>query len=160
LIAARERGVGFPNGFRRQPGRDDLHVGGASDERGCIKFRVGTGIIIFGHGSRIESANEAVRQVAAEVASAGGYAAVESAFLELGEPDLEEAVDRLARRGVARILVIPYFLTAGTHLERDLPVLVASARKSHPDIEIRTAPPLDGHPALVRILLDRAREAG
>ncbi len=46
---------------------------------------------------------------------------VEAAFLELGRPSLEEAADLLVARGVRQIVVIPYFLTPGTHLERDLP---------------------------------------
>ena len=83
-----------------------------------------TGIIVFAHGSRIEPANEAVRAVAADLARAGDYPIVEAAFLELGWPSLEEAADLLAAQGVERIAVIPYFLTPGTHLERDLPALI------------------------------------
>jgi len=30
---------------------------------------------------------------------------------------------------------------------------------AHPGLEIRVTPPLQGHPGLVRLLLDRAREA-
>ena len=52
-----------------------------------------TGIIVFAHGSRIEPANEAVRNVAAELARAGEFRYVQAAFLELGHPDLTSAVD-------------------------------------------------------------------
>jgi sirohydrochlorin ferrochelatase len=114
------------------------------------------GFIIFAHGSRIEPANEAVRSVAAQLARAGGFEHVEAAFLELGKPDLKGAVARLAERGVRRVVVIPYFLTLGTHLERDLPKLAAQAGSAHPEVDLRVTPPLDGHPALVEILLDRA----
>jgi sirohydrochlorin ferrochelatase len=114
------------------------------------------GFIIFAHGSRIEPANEAVRSVAAQLARAGGFEHVEAAFLELGKPDLKGAVARLAERGVRRVVVIPYFLTLGTHLERDLPKLAAQAGAAHPEVDLRVTPPLDGHPALVEILLDRA----
>lgn len=116
-----------------------------------------TGIIVFAHGSRIESANQAVRVVAAELARAGPFEHVEAAFLELGQPDLDGAVLRLFGRGVNRIVIIPYFLTLGTHMERDLPRIVARISKSHKGLEISIAPPLDGHPALLQILLDRAR---
>ena len=118
-----------------------------------------TGIIVFAHGSRIEAANESVRALAAALARAGSFPHVEPAFLELGRPDLAGAVDRLAARGVDRIVVIPYFLTLGIHLERDLPQLVTALMASHPGIAIHVTPPLDGHPALLDILLDRSREA-
>jgi sirohydrochlorin ferrochelatase len=119
-----------------------------------------TGIIVFAHGSRIESANQAVRDVvAAMVRPRGPYELVETAFLELGEPDLPGAAVRLAAEGVDRIVVIPYFLTLGLHLERDLPRLIDETARQFPGIDFRATPPLDGHPALVRILIDRAREA-
>lgn len=117
------------------------------------------GLIVFAHGSRIEGANEGVRAVARDLARAGPFAHVEAAFLELGQPDLAAAVAGLAAHGIRRVIVIPYFLTLGIHLERDLPQIVAGLAAAHPGLEIRVTPPLQGHPGLVRLLLDRAREA-
>jgi sirohydrochlorin ferrochelatase len=116
-----------------------------------------TAIILFAHGSRIESANDAVRQVAADLARAGGFPVVEASFLELGKPDLASAVALVVSNGAQHVTVIPYFLTLGTHLERDLPRLIDRITASHPGLDIRVTPPLDGHPALVKALLDRAR---
>jgi sirohydrochlorin ferrochelatase len=117
------------------------------------------GIVIFAHGSSVETANEAVRRVAAEFARQGGYAHVEPAFLEQGKPDLAGAVRLLAERGVHDVHVLPYFLTLGIHLQRDLPVMVAAVEGELPGIKITVAPPLDGHAALTTVLLDRARNA-
>lgn len=117
------------------------------------------GLIVFAHGSSVESANEAVRAVASEVARRGGYSAVEAAFLEGGRPSLKEAVGALAERGLSRIVVIPYFLTLGLHLQRDLPRLVAEIQRLHPRLPIEVTPPLDTHPALIDALLDRAKES-
>jgi len=118
-----------------------------------------TGYIVFAHGSSVESANEAVRVAARELALAGGYAAVLTAFLEGGKPDLSAAVGELSRQGVSRIVVIPYFLTLGLHLQRDLPRLLGEARRAHLGVEIEVTPPLDGHPAMLDALLSRARES-
>jgi len=117
---------------------------------------VSTGIVVFAHGSRIASANDAVRAVTADLMKAGSFDQVETAFLELGHPDLAEAVARLVGRGARRIVVIPYFLTLGTHLERDLPALVNRMAGQYKGVEFVVTPPLDGHPALLQILLDRA----
>ena len=116
------------------------------------------GIVIFAHGSSVPSANEAVKAVAAAVASAGGFDIVETAFLET-RPTLAEAVARMVEQGVTRVLVVPYFLTLGIHLQRDLPGIVAELASFHQNLEIRVTPPLDGHPALAQILLEHAREA-
>ena len=117
-----------------------------------------TGFIVFAHGSRIESANQAVREVADQMAASGDYE-VEAAFLELGQPDLAGAAEKLVARGVDRIVVIPYFLTLGTHLQRDLPRLVADVARQYQNIEMEATSPLDGHPALLQALLDRASAA-
>jgi len=129
------------------------------------------GIVIFAHGSRIESANEAVRAVAAALARSAdarvlpaalarsASARVVAAFLELGEPDLETAASQLVDLGVTRLVIVPYFLTLGIHMERDLPRIVERISMAHKGLDIRIAPPLDGHPALLQVLKDRVREA-
>jgi sirohydrochlorin cobaltochelatase len=114
-----------------------------------------TAIIIFGHGSTVEAANEAVRAVARSAAETGGWDLYETAFLE-AEPTLAQAVENLAPHAT-EILVIPYFLTLGVHLRRDLPKLVEDLSRKY-GVTIRVAPPLDGHPQLSRMLVDRARE--
>lgn len=115
------------------------------------------GVILFAHGSRIAAANDGVRAAAADLSRAGNFAHVEAAFLELGKPDLPTAVKLLVERGVERVVVIPYFLTPGLHLERDLPGIIQGISKNHSELEISVTPPLDGHPALIQILLDRVR---
>ena len=116
-----------------------------------------TGYIVFAHGSSIESANEAVRAVAAEMARRGGLEIVEAAFLEGGKPSLAGALKAMANR-VSHVVVTPYFLTLGLHLQRDLPRLVEEVQRVHPHLRIDVAAPLDQHPAMVDALLDRARE--
>lgn len=118
-----------------------------------------TGIIVFAHGSRIESANEAVRSVAADLSRAVGHPHVLAAFLELGEPALPTAAGRLAQAGIGRIVILPYFLTLGLHMERDLPRIAEEIQRSYPGVEVVVAAPLDGHASLVGILADRLREA-
>lgn len=119
-----------------------------------------TGYIVFAHGSSVESANEAVRLVAREMASRGGLEQVIAAFLEGGQPDLKTAARELAARpGIERVVVVPYFLTLGLHLQRDLPRLIEDARRANPGIGIEVTAPLDGHPSMADALLDRARGA-
>jgi len=60
---------------------------------------------------------------------------------------------------VDRIAVVPYFLTLGIHLQRDLPALVKRIAAARPDIQVSVTPPLDGHPGLAGVLADRARNA-
>jgi sirohydrochlorin ferrochelatase len=116
-----------------------------------------TGYVVFAHGSSVESANQAVRSVTAQLQERGGYDAVEAAFLEGGRPDLRGAVESLTSRGARTVVVIPYFLTLGLHLQRDLPRLIREIESLHPGLSIEVTPPLNGHPAMVDALYDRAQ---
>src|SRR5712692_628642 len=117
-----------------------------------------TAIVVFAHGSSIESANDSVRRVAESVRREGGFEVVEAAFLEQGRPDLAQAVALVVAQGARSVIVVPYFLTLGIHLQRDLPNIVEGLARIHKGVEIRVARPLDGHPALGEILKERARE--
>lgn len=117
-----------------------------------------TGYVVFAHGSSVESANEAVRAVTVQLRERGGFEFAEAAFLEGGTPDLRGAVEVLRGRGVEAVVVIPYFLTLGLHLQRDLPRLLREIESIHPGLRIEVTPPLDGHPAMIEALLDRALE--
>jgi sirohydrochlorin ferrochelatase len=44
-------------------------------------------------------------------------------------------------------------------MQRDLPRLVQDAARKNGGVEIQVTSPLDGHPALLEALLDRASEA-
>jgi sirohydrochlorin ferrochelatase len=118
-----------------------------------------TAIVIFAHGSSIESANDSVRSIADRIRGEVAVDLVETAFLEQGHPDLARALEAVVAQGAKRVVVVPYFLTLGIHLQRDLPNIVSGLERIHKGVEIRVAPPLEGHPALVDILKQRAREA-
>ncbi len=68
-------------------------------------------------------------------------------------------IKSLAAKGLQSIVVIPYFLTLGLHLERDLPRLIADISNKNSGLQISVTPPLDGHPGLVEILKSRAADA-
>jgi sirohydrochlorin ferrochelatase len=117
-----------------------------------------TGIVVFAHGSTVQSANEGVHAAAEELARRTGWI-VETAFLECAPPTLADAIAKLAGKGVDRIVVVPYFLTMGIHLKRDLPRIAGELRDIYEGVSIEIGDPLDGHPALIDILVDRSKAA-
>src|SRR3989442_15368222 len=90
-----------------------------------------TGIVLFAHGSRVEEANRGVRELARQVEDVGPYSYVRAAFLELAEPSLSAAVAQAVEAGPPRMVVIPYFLTEGVPLRRDLPTVSAAEKKKN-----------------------------
>ena len=117
-----------------------------------------TGIILFAHGSPVEEANRGVHELAQRIEAAGPYRYVRAAFLDCAEPDLPAAVMEAAVAGLGRVVVVPYFLTMGLHLHRDLPRLVAQAKEKYPAFEIVVGQSLEGHPLMPSIILGRVRE--
>jgi sirohydrochlorin ferrochelatase len=55
-------------------------------------------------------------------------------------------------------VVVPYFLTPGLHLDRDLPRLILDISNEYSDLDIVVTDSLDGHPGLVAALRDRSDE--
>ena len=121
--------------------------------------RNNTGVLLFAHGSRVEEANRGVHNLARKVQEAGELSYVRAAFLEMAQPDLAGGIAEAVRAGYERIVVIPYFLTLGIHLRRDLPELLAREKRLYPGLEIAAGAPLEGHPLLPSLILDRIRAA-
>ena len=117
-----------------------------------------TGILLFAHGSPVEEANRGVHDLAAKIEAAGPYSYVRAAFLDSTQPDLNAGVRQAAEAGLERLIIIPFFLTVGLHLRRDLPKLVAAAHEKHPNIEITVGQSLEGHPLMPSLILSRVQE--
>jgi len=117
-----------------------------------------TAILLIAHGSREPSANTDLRELAARLASLGRYPIVEACFLELAEPDICSGGERCVERGASRVLMIPYFLSAGVHLRRDLTAARDELSRRHPDLQFQLAAPLGPHPLLDELVVMRIRE--
>ncbi|MFA5455015.1 MAG: CbiX/SirB N-terminal domain-containing protein [Sulfurimonas sp.] len=79
------------------------------------------GYILLSHGSKVKASNDASFEVLKKLRNKIKY--VELAFLELAEPDFENAVKLLQESGVSSIKVLPLFLAPGKHVREDVPAL-------------------------------------
>ena len=117
------------------------------------------GVLVVGHGSRREEANEDVREAARRIGERGGFPLVEAAFLEISHPNIAEGFARLIERGARHVVVHPYFLSPGRHTRGDIPVEVRAAAEQHPGITYRITEPLAAHRLVVEASVGRIREA-
>jgi sirohydrochlorin ferrochelatase len=116
-------------------------------------------LLLIAHGSREPEANADLYHVVAEMRRRGEFAIVEPAFLELAEPNGDEAGRRCVEQGAERVVILPYFLSAGVHVRRDLTDIRARLTAQFPHIDFVLAEPLGRHPLLIDIVAERAREA-
>jgi sirohydrochlorin ferrochelatase len=117
-----------------------------------------TALLLIAHGSRHDPANDDLRRMAADLAARGDYPIVEAAFLELAEPDISAGAAACVTRGADRVLMIPYFLSAGVHLVRDLTAARDDLIARHTGVEFVLGRPLGPHPLLQDLILHRVRE--
>ncbi|HVF27802.1 MAG TPA: uroporphyrinogen-III C-methyltransferase [Pyrinomonadaceae bacterium] len=117
------------------------------------------GVLVVGHGSRREEANEDVRRVAEKIAKRGNYPLVGAAFLEITSPNISEGFTQLVERGARHITVHPYFLSPGRHTRGDIPVEVRDAAAEHDGVSYTITEPLTAHDLVIRASIERIREA-
>jgi sirohydrochlorin ferrochelatase len=117
-----------------------------------------TAVLVIAHGSRQQAANDDLSELVKRLADQGDYPIVEGCFLELAEPDLPTGGEKCVARGATRVLLIPYFLSAGVHLQRDLTAARDDLGRRHPGVQFRLGPPLGPHPLLDRLVVTRIRE--
>ena len=118
-----------------------------------------TALLLIAHGSRQPEANADLYHVV-DGLRRRGHGIVEASFLELAEPDIAEGGRRCVAQGAGRVVLVPYFLSAGVHVRRDLSEARAGLAARFPGVEFRVAEPLGRHPLLLEVVAERAREAG
>lgn len=117
-----------------------------------------TAILLLGHGSNLEDANQSLHEVARLIKAEKDCYIVEAAFLSLARPSISKGIESCVDKGAKRIVVIPYFLYMGAHVKRDIPQEIDEAKKRHPGIEIILGNHLDVHRKLIEIVLERVDE--
>jgi sirohydrochlorin ferrochelatase len=118
-----------------------------------------TGLVLIAHGSRHAEANSDLHQLVQRLRERAEYACIEPAFLELASPTIAEAAESCTRQGAGRVILLPYFLSAGLHVRRDLTAIRDELASRFPQVEFRLGQPLGQHPLLLEIVTQRAREA-
>jgi sirohydrochlorin cobaltochelatase len=101
---------------------------------------MGVTLVLFAHGSRDPLWAAPLRALKAKIAARDPSLRVELAFLELMQPDLYQALDRIAASGGERVHVAPIFMAQGAHLRRDLAGLLGALRERHPQLDIALLP--------------------
>lgn len=116
-------------------------------------------LLLMAHGSPDDRANAPFRAIAAQLAASEPFIDVMTSFMELNEPSIPHAIDRLVAERAQQIIAVPFFLQLGGHVAEDLPQIISMAQTKHPDVPITLAAYLGYDPLLVRVIADRAREA-
>lgn len=116
-------------------------------------------VLLVGHGSHLNPNSSApVYQHAAALRSSRGYDEVRVAFWK-EEPSLSRALDGC---GASDVTVVPVFISTGYFTEEVIPrEMRLTGKISQGDGRtVRLTDPIGAHPALARVIVQRAAEAG
>ena len=114
-----------------------------------------TAAIIAGHGSILSDAGGAMVRIAEQLREQAIVPIVEAGFLNYNRPTFADALTSALTQGATRILVLPYFLIAGSYVCNDLQKMVENARISYPQISFTVTEVLGLHPLLVELATQR-----
>lgn len=113
-----------------------------------------TGVVVLGHGSRASEALEVLNWVAERLAERLRMPVL-AASLQFNKPSLEESCRELAAAGARRVVVAPYFLFVGNHMQKDIPEVLGRLRRELPATEFILADALGADDLLVEALARR-----
>ncbi|REH42824.1 cobalt/nickel transport system ATP-binding protein [Kutzneria buriramensis] len=116
-------------------------------------------MVLLGHGSRDSDGVDEYWALAEAVRNAAPDLKIGCGFVELAEPGVDEAIDRLVAEGAHEVVVVPLVLLAAGHLKNDGPAAMARARQRHPSVHFRLARDLGIEPTLLSIAEERIRDA-
>lgn len=116
-----------------------------------------TVLLFVGRGSSDPDANGDVAKMARILWEGSGYNTVETCFIGITHPRLEEGFRRARLYHPRRIIVLPYFLFTGL-LVKKIYTITAQQQEHFPAVELVNLPEMGMHPELFAILRDREIE--
>ena len=116
-----------------------------------------TVLLFVGRGSSDPDANGDAAKMARMLWEGSGYQTVETCFIGITHPRLEEGFRRARLYQPRRIIVLPYFLFTGL-LMKKIYEISAQQQAQSPAIEIVNLPEMGMHPQLFAIMRDRELE--
>jgi sirohydrochlorin ferrochelatase len=137
----------------------ESHRGSPEKVRHFEPAPINSGILLVAHGTRDADGIAECRTLAAKVAQAVVPCPVEVGYIELAEPTIGQAFDRLVERGARQVRVVPLLLFAAGHAKNDVPAAVRQASARHPLIAYDIAPPFDLDEDLLALSQRRYAEA-
>ena len=120
--------------------------------------RQDTVLLFVGRGSSDPDANGDVYKLARIMWEGSGYKTVETCFIGITHPRLEEGFRRAYMYQPKRVIVLPYFLFTGTLMEKIFNI-TAQQGEQHPDLDFACLPEMGIAPQLLQVLREREIEA-
>ena len=118
-----------------------------------------TGVVVLGRGSSDRGANGEVAKIARWLQETGDHDLIDIAFTGITYPRLESVIQRQAKLGMTQVVVLPYYLFAGTLMTR-IERQVENLKAQYPQIRFARTDYFGFEPEIAQLLEQRVLDAG
>ena len=115
-------------------------------------------LIILAHGSRRKESNLEIESLVKKIPlfKVKKFEVVMPAFLEFEKPSIIDAIDKCVRIGATKVTLLPYFLSAGVHITKDIPTEVEKSLQQNPNLKIKITDYFGSRDEIAEILVKTA----
>lgn len=113
------------------------------------------GLIVLAHGSKVAETDEIMTQYVETIQKNVTFEHVEKAYLQMMSPGLADAVVKLDEAGVKDIVVFPFFLFNGNHIQEDIPNELEALKMEYPETTFTFMDNIGYEPKLAEIVAER-----
>ena len=126
------------------------------------------GLLIIGHGSRLEYGKELINETAKMIAEKTDEYTIITCSMEFNEPSVEEGLAEMRKKDIDDLVAIPMFLAKGIHVLHDIPEILGLSEgefrgeftlEDGRNIPLIYANPLGSDPLLANLMLKNAEAA-
>lgn len=114
-------------------------------------------LLLIGHGSSDRRARDAFMYTVKSLEAL--YTNVRFCFLELEPPDIEEGYKNCISLDPENIIVVPYFLHKGIHIQKDILIDLNKAREKYGPRNISISSHIGVNKSIVELVIHLAKEA-
>ncbi len=120
-------------------------------------------LVLIGHGSKLSHNRENLMQLAEILRAKSRFKTVEISFMIRDTPTIPEAIEKVVKQGIKKIVLVPAFLAAGVHTTQEIPELIGIKDKesqlSARGIQLFYGEPIGADECVAVILEEKALRA-
>jgi sirohydrochlorin cobaltochelatase len=104
-------------------------------------------LILIAHGSHNPAWRASVEQVVESLQAEVGADRVRLAYMDCTPPTLMDVAADAVQRGIASVRVLPLFLAAEGHVDRDIRPLIDQLKEAHRSLRVELLVPMGQQPS-------------
>src|SRR4030066_846362 len=103
------------------------------------------GLVLIGHGSKLAHNRDNLVKIAEILQKKSRFKTVEISFMVRNAPTIPEAIEKVVKLGIKKIVLVPAFLAAGVHTTQEIPEMIG-LKGEEPELKARGIKIIYGEP--------------